>query len=108
MTIPDKVLRYKPFGNGRRFTEKKHPKNLTYVCNGEKIEVLYWQRYPKYDFIFGYPAKGNRFYGSEAAFFQYRDTRKRKVQSGFYLDLTELKQFVEGFSRILRHHKKET
>ena len=103
--VPDKLEEYVPF-SARRFTEKKHIARLVYRKGKDKIEVLYWQRYPSYDFIFGFPARSNRLYGKEAAFFQYRDTRHKKIISGFYLDKTELKQFVRGFNMIWKHWKK--
>lgn len=70
---------------------------------GEKINVVSWVRYPSYDFIFGYPDKTNPKSEKEVAFFQFRDTRAKKIKAGFYLDETELNEMVDGFSLIKKY-----
>ncbi len=70
---------------------------------GEKIKVVSWVRYPSYDFIFGYLDKTNPKAEKEVAFFQFRDTRTKKIKSGFYLDATELDEVINGFSLIKKH-----
>lgn len=69
--------------------------------DGEKIKVVFWVRYPSYDFIFGVPDKSSSKYEKEIGFFQFRDTRASKVISGFYIDIEECKELVKGFSDIL-------
>lgn len=83
---------------------KRHDELADYEPkDGERIKVVLWSRWPSYDFIFGFPAKDNPMYGTEYAFFQYRDTRQKKVLSGFYLDVEELNTMLEGFKKIKRH-----
>lgn len=67
---------------------------------GEKINVVFWVRYPSYDFIFGLPDKTNPFYKKEFGFFQFRDTRAKEIRQGFYVDQTELEEMVDGFQKI--------
>ena len=106
MIIPNEVKTYKPFSK-RRFTEWSHKTNLRYFpSKNEEIDVLYWQRYPTYDFIFGVPVKTNKYYGQEAGFFQYRDTRAKRVYAGFYVDKIELKQLAKGFNMLLKSSRK--
>lgn len=78
-----------------------HKGRLKYkVSNGQVIDVLYWHKWPSYDFIFGIPDKNNRFRKVEAGFFQYRDRRARKVKCGFYIDKRELDILIQGFKKI--------
>ncbi len=80
---------------------EKFTKPLFYkVCRGQEIDVLRWIKWPGYDFIFGIPAKSNRYRKEESGFFQYRDRRRRKVKCGFYVDKTELKELYLGFKRL--------
>jgi len=73
---------------------------------GELVHVLFWARYPDYDFIFGVPdAKSQRF-DKEVGFFQLRDTRLKTVRQGFYLDLTECEELIKGF--MLIHEQSRT
>lgn len=67
---------------------------------GEIVEVFYWVRYPTYDFIFGVPHQSNPNYGSEVGFFQYRNTKRKKVMMGVYVDCAELEELYLGFMRI--------
>lgn len=67
---------------------------------GEKITIIYWVRYPSYDFIFGIPHKTSPKYKKEVGFFQFRDTRAKKVKQGLYIDIQELEEMIEGFARI--------
>jgi hypothetical protein len=66
------------------------------------VDVVLHVVWPSYDFIFGFPAPSNKNYGKEAALFQYRDTRRKTVNEGFYVDKTELKHLAKGFSKLLR------
>ena len=75
-------------------------KNQTLFYDNEKIQVRYWSVYPKYDFIFGVPTKKNKLYKTEKAFFQYRDTKNKKIKAGFYLDENELNDMIKGFKLI--------
>lgn len=100
MKIPDRCESYKPFRKKKRFKKVSHKTKLTYLSGRDEIDVLLWARYPEYDFIFGVPAKGNDLHGLETGFFQFRDTREKKVWSGFYLDREELDDFVNGFNLI--------
>ena len=97
--IPNKVKTYK---EGKEPGCKKVDfDELIYEPEkGEKINVVSWIRYPSYDFIFGYPADDNPKAEKEVAFFQFRDTRAKKIKSGFYLDATELDEMINGFSLI--------
>ena len=81
----------------------RHKKRLEYRCSSdEEIDVILWSRWPSYDFIFGIPTKRNKFYGEEYGFFQYRDTRHKKVHEGFYVDLEELRILSRGFERLFK------
>ena len=62
--------------------------------------MILWHRWPSYDFIFGVPHRSSSYYGKEAAFFQYRDTRIKKVQAGFYVDRRELTILTRGFCAL--------
>lgn len=73
----------------------------------ELILVHAWYRYPSYEFIFGVPDKSNHHYGKEVAFFQFRDTRTKTIQQGFYIDCCELEEMVTGFSKLLGISKSE-
>lgn len=68
---------------------------------GEKIHILFWVRYPSYDFIFGVPDKENPKHEKEIGFYQYRDTRAKKIMQGAYFDIEEVEEMIEGFKRIL-------
>ena len=81
------------------------PQDLFY--DSEKIKIKLWCKWPSYDFIFGIPTKKNRHYKIERAFFQWRDTKKKKVKAGFYLDEVELNQIIKGFQLIKKHYKKK-
>ena len=99
MKIPDNPKRYRPGGRNRT----THYKTQTYRAGrGEEIDVLVWHRWPSYDFIFGVPAKTNRYHHDEAAFFQYRDVRHGIVKCGFYVDGRELAILADGFARLLK------
>lgn len=75
------------------------------VNKAQQIDVIRWIKWPSYDFIFGVPAKTNMFRKKEAAFFQYRDTRRRKVKCGFYVDRGELKELYHGFKDLWERNK---
>lgn len=76
-------------------------KPLIYCPNkNEPIRILKWFRWPSYDFLFGVPCAENPWKNEEVGFFQYRDTRRRKIIEGFYMDLTELSDLIEGFQAI--------
>lgn len=90
---------------GKRKTAKTHPRILEYRCGKEKIDVIMWARWPSYDFIFGVPAKGNPYFGEEAAFFQFRDTRRKEVYEGFYVDAVELKCIIKGFTKVQQYRR---
>jgi len=92
--IPDQVAKYKPGGKN---VSKKHFVPMRYQSGKDAIDVFLWHCWPSYDFIFGLPSKSSRYYKSEAAFFQYRDTRARKIKCGFYVDKRELDILVKGF-----------
>lgn len=68
---------------------------------GEKIHILFWVRYPSYDFLFGVPDKTSPKYEKEIGFFQYRDTRTKTVMQGAYFDITEVEEMIAGFKQIL-------
>ncbi len=101
MRVPSKVRTFKEH-TGKTYV-RKYRGYLTYTDGrGRAVDVLLWHRWPSYDFIFGVPAKTNPLRGVEAGFFQYRDTRKRNVSAGFYVDRRELEILVEGFTSLLK------
>ena len=69
------------------------------------VDVLLWERWPSYDFIFGIPANVSPMAGKEAAFFQYRDSRTKRVKAGFFADEKELKIIIDGFLRCLNAYE---
>lgn len=92
-------LRIYPEGSVKTTIRKSRA--LSYMAGrGELIDVILWHRWPSYDFIFGVPAHGNRHRVREAAFFQYRDVRRRRVVCGFYVDRRELKILLLGFKKL--------
>lgn len=99
--IPQKVQSYsKSVFDKTTHIERNIPFTYRPMPN-ELILVHGWYRYPSYDFIFGVPDKSNPKYGKEVAFFQFRDTRTKKVRQGFYIDCCELEEMVDGFSKLL-------
>ena len=97
--IPNKVKTYKE-GKEPGCKKVDFDELIYEPAKGEKINVVSWVRYPSYDFLFGYPDKTNPKAKKEVAFFQFRDTRTRKIKLGFYLDATELSEVINGFSLI--------
>ena len=98
-----KIVAFRPYREGqlnKSEIRKEWKKPFSYVVNGEKIDVLYWVRWPGYDFIFGVPNKSNKNYGIEAGFFQYRNKAKKKIVCGFYVDKKELEELAAGFTKI--------
>lgn len=80
---------------------EKFEKPMKYeLKKGEVLDVFYWVKWPSYDFIFGKPAKDNPYKKQEAAFFQYRNRKKKKVICGFYLDKNELQEIKKGFNKL--------
>jgi hypothetical protein len=74
---------------------------LTYSpAEDELINVVLWCRYPSYDFIFGVPDKSSPKYEKEVGFFQFRDTREKKVKMGIYCDVNECLELINGFTKI--------
>ena len=71
---------------------------------GEVVHVVYWIRYPEYDFIFGVPDPKNPCYGKEAAFYQFRDSRS-PGNRGVYIDVQECADIVQGFTLLLEKSK---
>jgi len=96
--------------SGEKITTIKKEKNevILEVAEDEKIVVLFQSRFPDYDFIFGIPHETNKHFEKEVAFYQFRDTRKKEIKQGFYLDRQELEDIVKGFwlvkeaSKIMR------
>lgn len=68
---------------------------------GEKVVVVKWVRYPSYDFIFGIPEPTSPRYKQEFGYFQFRNTKTKKVVMGFYADQCELEELLEGFGDII-------
>ena len=106
------MIKYKISTHIESFPEGNEPEKIpedavvTYEpVAGQLIHVIFWLRYPSYDFIFGVPDKMNPKYAEEISFFQFRDTRIKEVRAGFYLDIGETKGTLEGFRRILEVSK---
>lgn len=95
------VQTYAP-GGGDTSTQYSMP--IKYRMGREAIDVLLWHRWPSYDFIFGVPAKTNKYRKEEVAFFQYRDVRAKKVKCGFYVDTEELEILLRGFIKLGAHN----
>ena len=101
--IPKKIVTYDEGKNPPDEQDIRNSDNTFYYRNkDEKIEVIYWVRYPAYDMIFGIPVKGeNKKYKKEVGFFQFRDTNAKKIREGFYLDVVEVLELVRGFARMV-------
>ena len=98
-----KSLAFRPYREGRKQVEKIYKKPFDYEVAGELIDVLYWVRWPTYDFIFGVPNRKSKLREVEAGFFQYRSVKKKKVVSGFYVDKKELEELIKGFAKIRKY-----
>lgn len=105
--IPNEVIKY---------TEGSDPKDvdgsngLRYeISDIEKIDVLFWNRYPNYDFIFGVPEKDSSAYEKELAFLLFRDSRKnQKGVISMYFDISETKGMIRGLEKCLKFSKKHS
>ena len=107
LKIPNEVDKYEE-GKERGCEETKYGEYFVYEPNkGEKINIIAWIKYPSYDFLFGFPDKTNPMSKKEVAFFQFRDTRTKKIKQGFYLDATELDEMINGFSLIKKYGAKK-
>ena len=103
--IPNEVDRYEE-DKECGCEETNYTKCFVYEPNkGEKINIVSWVKYPSYDFLFGYPDKTNPKSEKEVAFFQFRDTRAKKIRAGFYLDECELDEMIDGFNKIKKYRK---
>ena len=72
---------------------------------GQDIDVVFWVRYPSYDFIFGVPIGGKR-HKKEIGFFEYRSYPNKSVN--LYVDIKECLEIIAGFSAILEKSKKNS
>lgn len=102
--IPSEVQTFKP-GHGSSYVKRYAGMMRFEPTKGEVIDVRYWHRWPSYDFIFGVPTRINPHYKNEAAYFVFRDTRRKKVRCGFYVDTRELEVLADGFKELLRIHR---
>lgn len=68
----------------------------------EQVNVLRWERYPDYDFIFGIPDKASPRYEKEIAFFGFR---RGERTNGHYYDVLETLCMAEAFARILKESR---
>lgn len=102
-------------GEIEKYEVGKPPKQLSGIeeiiyepRKGEIVNVIYWVRYPEYDFIFGVPDQSSPKHEKEIGFFQFRDTRAKKVLAGCYIDIEECKEMIIGFSKILDFSKENS
>jgi len=99
-----KSLIFRPYReNSRPSAEKIFKKPFIYkLSKNEIVDVLMWQRWPTYDFIFGIPNKKckKELREKEKGFFQYRSVKDKKVICGFWIDGNELNLLIRGFRRI--------
>ncbi|MCK4636181.1 MAG: hypothetical protein KAT32_04950 [Candidatus Moranbacteria bacterium] len=104
LKIPNKIETYKEDKESGVIIEDIG--QLVYEpVKGEKINIVSWIKYPSYDFLFGFPDKTNPKSEKEVAFFQFRDTRAKKIKAGFYLDECELDEMIDGFNKIKKYRK---
>lgn len=73
--------------------------------DGEMIEVVYWARYPAYDFIFGVPTILNPKHKLEVGFFQFRSSMHEIGREGIYIDVNELNDMLNGFQMMCDRSK---
>ena len=101
--IPTKI---ESFEEGKAPEMVVSDEGLTYEPRkGEVVDVMYWVRYPSYDFIFGVPAKESKYYEKEVGFFQLRNTKAKRVMVGVYVDCNELEELAYGFKKIVNISK---
>lgn len=72
---------------------------------GEMVEVVYWARYPSYDFIFGVPTILNPKHKLEVGFFQFRSADHEIGREGIYIDVNELLDMINGFQMMVDRSK---
>lgn len=72
---------------------------------GELIEVVYWARYPSYDFIFGVPTILSPKHKLEVGFFQFRSSKHEIGREGIYIDVKELVDMLNGFQMMADRSK---
>ena len=97
--IPTHVIKYE---SGKPPENTDFDELIYEPTDGEIINVVRWERYPDYDYIFGVPAKTNPKYKLEVGFFQFRDTRSKLIQVGYYCDILECLGLINGFSIIAK------
>ena len=97
--FPINALRFKNGGKPPKVSLKSWK-----YCFKERdcVDVKYWCIWPNYDFVFGIPDENNPYRKKEVALFQLRDTRKKKIIKGFYIDYNELQRLTEGFSKVFK------
>src|SRR3990167_200123 len=105
--VPLKIVVYRTGTSQTTWDKSIERKRLQYGTKRERMHVLLWSRWPSYDFIFGVPLRGSRFYKEESGYFQYRDIRTKKDKCCFYVDLWELKQLRNGFNRLWEYHSRK-
>ncbi len=100
--IPRKVQTYK---EGEAPPQILADAFLYEPSDGEFVDVVFWARYPDYDYIFGVPAQSSPKHGKEIGFYQFRDSRSNFPQLGHYCDITECEALIRGFTKILEASK---
>jgi hypothetical protein len=104
MSKPFKIKRFEPYPEGTLPVEQPESgQEVEYEPRiGEKVLVVYWVRYPSYDFIFGVPKKGTPMHKNEIGCFVWRYL-KGGVQREFtiFTDIVECKEIIYGFKKIL-------
>lgn len=88
------------FAKHRHKTEFRQSVDFeTYMHESGPVTVIYMVRYNNVEFVFGVPAEGNENRAKESAFFEIRH-RDWKGTEYYYLDRSELLDWVFGFSKL--------
>lgn len=103
MIIPPE---HQPYNAGEPQNAPIQHENLEYYPNlNEKVNVLFWNVYPSYDFIIGVPDPTSIRFEKEICFFGFRRSKPHKNILAFYLDINETKELLHGLQLALEESK---
>lgn len=77
-------------------------------AQGYIVKVVFYVKYPDYEFFFGVPVPENPMFEKEVGFVQFKDSRAEKMHMGMYVDLEECEEMIKGFKMIREASKKNS